>query len=299
MNRIYWSLVDIAGRALDARERDVVRGDLAEAGENGRQALVGVLGLIIRRQLALWTGWQPWLTLLCLLLPLAFLLSVVSTMASGESSVYLWSYANNWDWSLLRYAAFWYVLRDAAAVVLMRWTILACWSWSAGVVIGTAARRAVPTNAVLLCLMLGIAQFVLVPQYVAHLFGHIQRASLSGPNQSDFAIAVYRDFLQVLLQAVLVWVPALAGMRLTARLAGSKTVLRTVCAVAATLSIAGMAVLEPPLRPLFRVLGHPDLHGWPIRVLQVIGYWPLGYLVFSFVPKSWRTPIGADPKISY
>src|SRR5205823_12219606 len=42
-------------------ERVAVRGDFAESGETGGQALHDVLGLVVRRQAALWQGWRPWL----------------------------------------------------------------------------------------------------------------------------------------------------------------------------------------------------------------------------------------------
>ena len=64
MTRICWRLVDILSRMLDADERQAVRGDLAESRECIGMALRDVLGLIVRRQIGLWTEWQPWLALL-------------------------------------------------------------------------------------------------------------------------------------------------------------------------------------------------------------------------------------------
>jgi len=56
---------------LESGEREAVRGDLAESGETGSQALRHVVGLVIRRQLSIWTDWRPWLTLVGLVVPLA------------------------------------------------------------------------------------------------------------------------------------------------------------------------------------------------------------------------------------
>jgi hypothetical protein len=46
---------------LDSDERLAVRGDLEESGETGLQAVWDVLGLVVRRQAALWKDWRPWL----------------------------------------------------------------------------------------------------------------------------------------------------------------------------------------------------------------------------------------------
>jgi len=64
MTRICWRLVDILSGMLDADERQAVRGDLAESGESIVRATGDFLGLIVRRQIGLWTEWQPWLALL-------------------------------------------------------------------------------------------------------------------------------------------------------------------------------------------------------------------------------------------
>src|SRR6266849_1899138 len=55
MTRVCWRLVDISSRILDPSEREAVRGDLVESGETSSQALREVLGLVVRRQAALWT----------------------------------------------------------------------------------------------------------------------------------------------------------------------------------------------------------------------------------------------------
>src|SRR5206468_2495296 len=64
MTRICWRLVDILSRMLDADERQVVRGDFAESGQSVARAIRDVSDLVVRRQIGLWTVWQPWLALL-------------------------------------------------------------------------------------------------------------------------------------------------------------------------------------------------------------------------------------------
>jgi hypothetical protein len=63
MTRIRWSLVDKLSRLLEPNERDAVLGDIAEFNESSSQALWSVLGLVLRRQGALWKDWRPWVVL--------------------------------------------------------------------------------------------------------------------------------------------------------------------------------------------------------------------------------------------
>jgi hypothetical protein len=81
--------------ALEPQEREAVRGDFAESGESGGQALRDLLGLIIRRHAALWKDPGPWVTLLGLVVPLGMMLSLVSRRVPGLSAIYAWLYVNN------------------------------------------------------------------------------------------------------------------------------------------------------------------------------------------------------------
>jgi hypothetical protein len=57
-------ILRLAARALEPGEREVVLGDLAEQGSSGVRALFDVFGLVVRRQLLIWTSWQPWFALI-------------------------------------------------------------------------------------------------------------------------------------------------------------------------------------------------------------------------------------------
>jgi hypothetical protein len=59
MNR----LVRLIARALEPRECDFVLGDLNERGSSNTRAMLDVLGLVVRRQLMIWTNWRPWFAL--------------------------------------------------------------------------------------------------------------------------------------------------------------------------------------------------------------------------------------------
>jgi hypothetical protein len=66
-------LFDLVSHLLKRDERDAVQGDLLESGESPWQSLLAVLGLVIRREAALWTNWRPWLAAFGLALPGSFL----------------------------------------------------------------------------------------------------------------------------------------------------------------------------------------------------------------------------------
>lgn len=54
------SLAEMATILLSPKDREVVLGDLAEAGASGCGALGSVLGLVVRQQMEHWRAWQPW-----------------------------------------------------------------------------------------------------------------------------------------------------------------------------------------------------------------------------------------------
>jgi hypothetical protein len=277
-----WRLVEIASSMLKPDERDAVLGDFAESGETGGQALRGVLSLVLRRQAALWKEWRPWLVLVGVLIPLAWLLSIAAKLTAGGSAVYLWFYLNNWDWTLLRYVSFWYFLRDAAIAVSVQYAILICWAWSAGFLLGSVSRRIAPTNFLLFCLISVLGEVLLVSRYLRHWFR---------PAQSDpvSALLVYRELFPVLVLLVLVVIPVVWAIHRGARLRRLPKFGRISLLVIATLAIVGMAIRQPGLG--FSVNAHKQLaflHGWPTRALQLIVYWPVVYLLVSTIMRRWQ-----------
>lgn len=90
--KLCWWLVDKLSRMLEPSERDAVCGDLAELGLTGGQAFRDLLGLIARRQAALWKDWRPWLALLGIAVPLGLLLTRDSHQIGGSLSRHLWTW---------------------------------------------------------------------------------------------------------------------------------------------------------------------------------------------------------------
>src|ERR1700686_3180504 len=115
-------LVEVAARVLEPCEREAVLGDLAEVGESAWCALIGVLGLLIRRQTVLWKSWRPWLAAFGLALPASFLLMGYSVSVS-------------WYWRNFAGlgAGFWFLI--------INMFLLGAWSWTSGFVVGSVSRR--------------------------------------------------------------------------------------------------------------------------------------------------------------
>jgi hypothetical protein len=80
--RAGWFWVEAASRLLARDEREVVVGDLLEAGESAWRALLSVLGLVVRREAQHWKSWKPWLAAFGLALPSSFLLMGLSVSVS-------------------------------------------------------------------------------------------------------------------------------------------------------------------------------------------------------------------------
>jgi hypothetical protein len=196
-----WRLADRLSRLLQPDERDAVHGDLAESGESGREALFELLGLVARREAGLWRDWRPWAALLGLAL-LAFWLTRESARLAHWSAIYLWMYVDNWRMADARSSGYWRLLMQSGAPILLSCSMLMVWSWAAGIAVGVLARRTAVVHAVLFCVALALADL-----------SPATRGSL-GPNAVVFTLRFYRSIYPLLLQAAVIALPALWGMRL-------------------------------------------------------------------------------------
>lgn len=137
MTKIGWPLLELASRLLEADEREAVLGDLAEAEETVWKGLRGVVGLIVRRQMALWRTWEPWLAGVGLALPCGYLLPHVSISVSctyerlAFHKIYNQYYPTGHEGYLL---------------LLCHILLLIAWSWTAGYVMGTVSRQTVAVS---------------------------------------------------------------------------------------------------------------------------------------------------------
>jgi hypothetical protein len=193
---------------LDEEERQTVRGDLAESGENVALALRDVLGLVFRRQCLFWSGWRPWFALMLLVLPMGILIPIASRNTADYSAIFLWLIVNNANPTLLHSAGYWYTALQALPVFLPQTLVLACWAWAGGLLIGNIARRAVWLLAVVLSVVLLFA--------VQHaLAGRLAfNAALDvGGNAAAFKGGFYRVEFPLLVICLFVFFPLVLGMR--------------------------------------------------------------------------------------
>ena len=268
MNRICWWLADFLSRALEKSEREAVHGDLAESRESGPRALRDVAGLVARRQEETWSDWRPWLTLAWVLFPMGALLSMVSGGIEGASSTYGWLYFHNWDWRLLQYRGFWYILGHSLRSLFGGYVRVACLSWSAGFLLGRKIRCLQPgTLGVLFCLMLTLGVLKGAPTYWAFELREIQRwlrlPRVPAQQNPVAPSLVYQTILPLIIVAIFVALPVLFGMQ------------------------QGRARTMPPVTPTFAVpAAIAALAG---TVLQVPGLIFLLLLQLGVRPDMWRT----------
>jgi hypothetical protein len=150
MTGIYWWLVDVVSRTLEPDERTAVRGDFAESGETGGQALRDVVGLVARRQAALWKDWRPWVALIGIVGLIGALL-IFSLLLADVYELYSWI-ARNYsviDKKILVQTGL--TLRHGIVILACNSFLLISCSWTGGFALASLSRRTLWVNAVLFC----------------------------------------------------------------------------------------------------------------------------------------------------
>jgi hypothetical protein len=237
MIRLWWWLVDLVSQGLEPDERDAVRGDLAECGATGGQALSQVLGLVVRRQGALWINWRPWVGLLFLAIPVGIVFCVVSKLLADGSAIYLWVYTNYWSPTILENAAYRHDFLQYVGITLRNYGMLAGAAWISGFALGFVCRRGLPLNAVLFGVLLFFGEILYSPRSpvwmvytLRDLLGFFWTPGFDRHHHSLYALSVlgrnyfsvnaivfenpfYRSIFPLLVQTVLVLLPSLWGMR--------------------------------------------------------------------------------------
>jgi hypothetical protein len=138
--RITSQLFVFASQLLPREEREAVQGDLMEGGDTPWESLRGVVGLIVRREAALWTHWRPWLAAFGLALPSSFLLMGFSLTVSRAYQQLVSTPIHN---------ATGLTLGPGWALFLCNVLLLAGWSWTGGFVVGAISRRTMWVSALL------------------------------------------------------------------------------------------------------------------------------------------------------
>ncbi len=288
MKGLWWWLLEPVSRFLERDEREAVLGDLAESRQSGPRALLDVLDVVIRRQARLWMTWRPWLVLFALILPVGMLLSIVSRQTSDLSAIYLWMYANNWDAALTHNPGFWHLFAETAVSIFISYLTLACWSWTGGFVLGSLSRATSALNSLLLCVILFFGQVIGAPDYFAFFrdraFGGLH---LPDVNAAVFEVGFYRVVLPVIVQIVLVAIPALWGFRLAMDVGNLRRLVSTALWAAAIATLA--VVLMPQLGFWFflatRTFNANAPSGIWIAIMRATKYlrplefWPIVFLI--------------------
>jgi hypothetical protein len=301
MTHFNWRLVDLLSRMLKPDERDAVLGDQAESGVSGGQALRDLLGLIVRRQVALWQEWHSWLALAGLVIPLGALLTVVSRRTADGNAIYLWLYANNWTWTYITNAGFRDDFLGHGTGIVISWIELICWSWAGGLLLGYVSRRNTWSNAVLLSFGLLLGALLHPPPFIDSFFlsPHSDRVG-PDPNGAVYTVAFYRVVFPLIVQFVLVLLPSLLGMRQGLRTSALPFSLRSILWISVVASMASLVTQNSlwwqmrtwQLYPL-RLPRLPSLH-------LVAAAGPIGYMIVtSILRRSRGGTVAIAPNLTF
>jgi len=148
-------------------------------------------------------------------------------------------------------------------------------------------------NGVLLCLMLLFGELVGAPRYFAYCEDHLHRTfgvpAMPDYNAAVFDVTFYRAMFPLIVQTVLVALPALWGMRQGAGVVRLGLRFRVALWTAAFATLAAMVMQERGLWLfLSRHIANAHLHlgpgtDWAMRLLQFEVFWPVMYLVANTI----------------
>lgn len=195
---------------LDKDERDAVSGDLLEAHESPGASVFQLLGLIIRRQFSLWTGWRPWLVFAAVAAPLAVVLSQTAKEYAGWSAVYSWMLIDNTDATLLKTAGFWNGALECGWVIGKFGLILFCCSWACGRLIARLSRNARLSVGTLFLITSFFVNVIGIPSHARIFLTHSNDKYF--PNGPVFVLSFYRVWFPLIVCAITVLVPLFLGM---------------------------------------------------------------------------------------
>jgi hypothetical protein len=136
MTRIGWRLVDILSGMLSADERQAVRGDLAESGQGVARAIRDVSDLVVRRQIGLWMGWQPWLALVGIACIAGVPLSRIAFRLNVDLGQQLMAYHTYG----VHFGSLVTPRQDTSWLLCLAIALL-FWSWTCGFVLGSLSGR--------------------------------------------------------------------------------------------------------------------------------------------------------------
>jgi hypothetical protein len=280
-----WPVVLWLSEFLSQPEREAVLGDLIENGDSPGRAIANVFGLVVRRQTAVLSDLRLWRAVAFVVLPVSYLLSAIAENTAGEGAVYSWMYLNNWDWALTRNPGFWHVLRETAMNFGVTCLVLACWSWSAGFLIGRSANAVLQTSRNAFIVLLAASFVGDAPGRLIHfwwpLHGLPLALSLPDTHAPITANIFYRVFFPLIVLAILVVVPAFSGMHQGYRSLLLEWKMRASLVAAAIISVLIMLIQVPGFGLLVSATAREWLGQNPnaIRALSLSCCWPTFYFI--------------------
>lgn len=204
--------VNVACKALEPAEREVVCGDLAEAEEFGWLALRQLLSLVVRRRVQSLRLHAVACRSALLTIPAAVLLTLIAMRVADGSAIYLWMWINNSDWAMLQNAGFWNLVLEFAPGLLFSYIALACYSWTCGLLIGWSSRRTCWFSALLLVATVVPIAICGLPGVLGRIFALESARDYNG-NAAVFLGVFYRRIFPKALELFFVVFPAWWGMR--------------------------------------------------------------------------------------
>jgi hypothetical protein len=133
MSSASWSLVEFASQFLGQDEREAVLGDLTEMRESAWRGLLGVVGLVVRRQALGWRSWRPWLAGFVVAMPSSYLLVAIAGSVSATFQRLVLH--RSLPWAPTGHEGF--------LLLLCHLFLLIAWSWAVGFVVGSLSRGTV------------------------------------------------------------------------------------------------------------------------------------------------------------
>ena len=264
----------LACGALEPSEREVVCGDLTEAGECGWPALRQVLSLVIRRRVLSLQTARSGVPAAVLTILATVLLTLTAVRIADGNAIYLWMWINNSDWAILQNAGFWLTVRDLGPGLLFSQITLACCSWACGLLIGWSSEKTRWFSALLMVATIVFMSVWGLPAAIER-FLVLHSARDYAVNAAAFTGIFYRRIFPGAVVFLLMMLPAWWGMRQNSTLfhfAGpARFVLLLLCVGA-----FGSLVCQNLI--------------WP--TIQVWGFWPLRYPHFPYIaPLTATIPI--------
>jgi hypothetical protein len=255
-----------------------VLGDLAESGASLRD----VLGLVGRRHAALLKSWKPWAIFAGMVIPFALFLSLIAMLAANGSAVTLWLYFNNWDWNLFSIESFRHDLVRFLSLIPLRFLHLTCWSWGLGFLLGLISRRMILITGVLLFLGLLVGGSPGVP-LIALKYVSGSRALNYSPNGAVFEVQFYRVVFPLIVQSVLVLLPAAAGMFEGARVGGKRIFRIAAWALVFMVLVQGAVLLWAGHNVRSEIWRASLFHSF-----EFLPYWPVVYWLTTMIQNRRR-----------